>query len=340
MSEVVNRYLYYFNSHAAENYNKNTPFCEFLLNQPLNLSHPLNVFEVSIPRAMIPYTFYQFSAARNSVSLFFTIGASNHQISIPDGNYNILQLASIVSATIQAYLVSLGYGSAVLITSYNDTSNRLSFDLSNPTSLTLSFSYSRLGEALGFITPFTLTSGILLVSAIDCNVAPINMLFIFSTFASNGESYEQLNTSNKGTDYISSIPIIHSSKYYIPFEPANPLKTRVVRDTISKLDFTIEDNNGDELVNFPLAWTFVVQIEELNIKSLFDHPTSKQQETSNQVLSDNPVPQVNELDRIHQKSLNTLNQIQSELLLAQNVPKQTSSTSTSSQINNPKKRKQ
>jgi hypothetical protein len=332
MSEVVTRYNYYFNSHQAEQYDINTPFCQFILSQPIKLSHPMNVFEISVPRAMIPYTFYQFSAARNSVTLTFTITGVNHQITIPDGNYTITQLAQLVVSTLQAYLVSIGFASALVSAAYNNTSNRLSFDLFNPTSLVLSFSYSRLGEALGFLTPFTLQSGVILISAIDCNVAPINMLFITSTIAGTGENFEQLQTSNTPTDIISSIPIIHSSKYYIPFEPANPLKTRLTRDTLSILEFSIVDNNGDAMVNFPLAWTFVVSIEELNVRSLFEHPTKEQQEIHNQPLADTAGPQADEIERIQQKSLDRLTALEAELKLNRILPR----TKPTSQI---KKRK-
>lgn len=315
MSEVVNRYNYYFNSHQAEIYDVNTPFCEFQLAQPIKLSHPMNVFEISVPRAMIPYTFYQFSQARNSVTLNFTITGTPHQITIPDGNYTIIQLAQLVAATLQAYLISIGFVSAIVIVAYNNTSNRLSFDLSNPVPLTLSFVYSRLGEALGFLVAFTLTSGTLLISAIDCNVAPINMLFLTSSIAANGESFEQLQSANTSTFIISSIPIIHSSKYYIPFEPANPLRTRLTRDTLSILDFNIIDNNGDSLVNFPLQWTFVVSIEELNLKNVFEHPSEAQQQLNKQPAEESAKPQVDELDRIQQQSLNVLKGLQAELKL-------------------------
>jgi hypothetical protein len=317
MSEVVNRYTYFFNSHQAENYNPITPFCEFQLQDPIKLSHPMNVFELSIPRAMIPYTFYQFSQARDSVRLTFSISSSTYNVFIPDGNYNIAQLGQLVASSIQTFLVANGFPGAVLIIAYNNTSNRLSFDLSNPSPLTLSFEYSKLGEALGFLTSFTLTSSVLLISAIDCNVAPINMLFVTTSLADGGQSYEQLRTASATTSIVASIPIIHSSKYYIPFEPASPIRTRLRRDVINSMDFNLLDNNGNFMVNFPLQYTFVVVIEELNLKNLFEHPTMAQQVTHNQIQRQEDGLQLDELNRLEQKALNTLNEIRGDLRASQ-----------------------
>ena len=314
MSEVVNRYTYFFNSHRAEEFSSDTAFCEFQLTNPIKLSHPMNIFEVSVPRAMIPYTFYQFSAARDSVRLTFAILGTVYNVFIPDGNYTIVQLGQLVSSSIQTFLVSIGYPSAILIVAYNSTSNRLTFDLSNPTPLTLSFAYTRLGQAIGFISPFVLTSGVILISAIDCNIAPINMLFVTTSLADGGYSYEQLRDTREGhTSIIASIPITHSSKYYIPFEPANPIRTRIRRDVISSMDFNLLDNNGNLMVNFPLSYTFVVVIEELNIKSLFEHPTIEQQVTHNQIPQAGEGPQLEDINQLEQQALDTLNQIQTSL---------------------------
>lgn len=314
MSEVVNRYTYFFNSHRAEEFNTDTAFCEFQLTNPIKLSHPMNVFEVSVPRAMIPYTFYQFSEARDSVRLTFAINGTVYSVFIPDGNYTIVQLGQLVLSSIQTFLVSIGYSSALLSVSYNSTSNRLSFDLSNPMPLTLSFEYTRLGQAIGFVRPFILTAGVILVSAIDCNIAPINMLFVTTSLADGGQSYEQLrDTKESHTSIIASVPITHSSKYYIPFEPANPIRTRIRRDVISSMDFNLLDNNGNFMVNFPLSYTFVVVIEELNIRSLFEHPTVEQQVVNNQIRQPGEGPQLEDLNQLERKALDALSQIQTDL---------------------------
>jgi hypothetical protein len=77
-----------------------------------------------------------------------------------------------------------------------------------------------------------------------------------------------LRSANTSSLIIATIPIVHAPKYYLPFQPENPLRTRFSNPTIAVLQFDIIDNFGDYIRNFPVAWTFSLVIEEirLNIK--------------------------------------------------------------------------
>jgi len=319
-SDVKRRYVYYFNSHRAEQFDLFTPACIFKLHAPLTLSAPGNVFEVSMPRAMIPSTFYQFSALRGSTTLQFTVGLAASSITILDGNYTILQLATLVSSTLTAQLIALGYASAIVSAAYNSATNRLRLDLYNPSVLSISVLPSKLSVALGFSGAWTLSDTSSAFSDIDTNIAPINMLFITSDALSSDDSYEQLRNVNTTTSIISSIPLIHSAKYYIPFEPASPIRTRITSDTLSFIDFNIIDNFGEQIFNFPVAWTFVLIVEEIQLLNHFDPPASSFKEQL-------PI-QPNEVGALEKQSLRKLDEISS--LLSESL------TSTESQL---KKRK-
>ena len=271
--EVVNRYNFFLNSHKAEIFNYDNPSCEFLLNQQISLSEPMTQFEIFIPTVMIPYTFYQFSSTRQSNFLTYSItigGTGTYTVTIPDGNYNILQLCSAFTSALQLQLVSNGFPNAVVTSQYKSTTNRVRFNIGNTSPLRLEFINTRLGVAFGFLTAWSLDTTVTWSTGVaDCNIAPVNTLFITSNTLAGSDSYEQLRSTNTSTLVISSLPIQHSPKYYLPMEFNNPLRTRITNSTLSSIDFNIIDNFGDQLRNFPVAWTFVLIIEEIRINTPF-----------------------------------------------------------------------
>jgi hypothetical protein len=270
---VVNRYTYHFNSQRADISSPSTPTCEFRLSQPITLSEPGTTFEAYITSAIIPYTFYQFSSLRNSTTINYTItggGSGSFSFTIPDGNYSIKQLASIFSSSLQVQLIANGFTSVSLTSQYNSPTNRLRFNLVNPTLLSLQVASSRLSTALGFSSNWVLSTTVTYTTSdIDCNIAPINTLFVTSTTISDPDAFDQLRSANTSSLVIATIPITHSPKYYIPFQPDNPLRTRFSNPTISVLQFDIIDNFGDYIKNFPVAWTFSLVVEEIRLNRKF-----------------------------------------------------------------------
>jgi hypothetical protein len=323
---VVARYNYYLNSHRAEEYNLSTPRCVFKLNYPISLSNITNVFEVYVSRAMIPYTFYQFSSLRNSTTLSYYINndPTLQSYTIPDGNYTILQLGALITSYTQAQLVSLGYTDAVVIFSYNPATNRLRFQLSCSTPLTLYIQESRLSVSLGFSSSWELSTLVTsITSNIDCNIAPLNMLYITSSSLLGTDSYEQLRSENTSTQIIAAIPLIHSSKYYIPFEPALPVRTRILSNTLSFVNFNIVDNFGDQVVNFPIAWSLVFTVEEIDIQHRFNLPAQIREgiEPTSIVSPEEPQVQKTGLETdmklLEQSSFNKLNELRKRLRKSQ-----------------------
>ena len=305
---VVNRYTYHFNSQKADLSSLSTASCEFRLSQPITLSEPGTTFEAYITSAIIPYTFYQFSTLRNSTTINYTIttgGSGSFSFTIPDGNYNIKQLASIFSSSLQSQLISNGFSSVTLTSQYNSPTNRLRFNLVNPTALSLTFSSSRLSTSLGFSGNWSLSTSVTYTTSdIDCNIAPINKLFITSTSISDPDAYEQLKTLNTSSLIIATVPLIHSPKYYIPFQPQNPLRSRFSNPTISSLQFDIIDNFGDYIQNFPVAWTFSLVIEEIRLTQSFGN------------TYDNSVPimtEVDPLEVLRQQALDGIDQLSNQI---------------------------
>ena len=302
---VVNRYTYHFNSQRADISSPTTPTCEFRLSQPISLSETSTTFEAYITSAIIPYTFYQFSALRNSTSITYTIiagGSGSFSFSIPDGNYSIKQLASIFSSSLQVQLIANGFTSVSLTSQYNSPTNRLRFNLVNPSLLTIRIDSSRLSTALGFSSNWILSTSVTYTTSdIDCNIAPINTLFVTSTTIPDPDAYDQLRLANNSSLIIASIPIIHSPKYYIPFEPQIPLRTRFSNPTISVLQFDLIDNFGDYIKNFPVAWTFSLVIEEIRLNKKF------------QQSEDTPRPFIDPLEVLRQEALDNIDQLSDQI---------------------------
>jgi len=302
---VVNRYTYHFNSQRADIASSSTPACEFRLSQPITLSEPGTTFEAYITSAIIPYTFYQFSALRNSTTIDYTItagGSGSFSFVIPDGNYNIKQLASIFSSTLQVQLIANGFTSVSLTSQYNSPTNRLRFNLVNPSLLTIQIASSRLSTALGFSSNWNLSTSVTYTTSnIDCNIAPINTLFVTSTTISDPDAFDQLRTANTSSLVIATIPIAHSPKYYLPFQPENPLRTRFSNPTISVLQFDIIDNFGDYIKNFPVAWTFTLVVEEIRINRKF------------QEVVDIPAPFIDPLEVLRQEALDNIDQLSDQI---------------------------
>jgi len=324
--EVVNRYNFYLNSHRADEYNYDTPACEFRLNQQISLSEPGTQFEVYISTCMIPYTFYQFSAARESSSVEWIItsgGSGSNTVVIPDGNYNITQLAGAFTSMFQQQLIAAGFPNATVTSQYNVASNRIRFSLLNTTPLDILVNptnSSGLMRAFGFYSPFTLSTTVAFVSGTaDCNIMPVNMLYITSQTLAGSDSYEQLRTQNTSSLIIANIPIIHSARYYLPFEPNHPIRTRLTNTTLSSIDFTIIDNFGFEIENFPVAWSLTLIIEEIRIKSMFGidavHPRFGLQipvQTADGTLEERD-PVERQIAKMEETALEKINEIEDKL---------------------------
>jgi hypothetical protein len=302
---VVNRYTYHFNSQRADISSPSTPTCEFRLSQPITLSEPGTTFEAYITSAIIPYTFYQFSSLRNSTTITYTItsgGSGTFSFTIPDGNYSIKQLASIFSSSLQVQLIANGFTSVSLTSQYNSPTNRLRFNLVNPSLLSIQIASSRLSTALGFSSNWILSTLVTYTTSdIDCNIAPINTLFVTSTTISDPDAFDQLRSANTSSLVIATIPITHAPKYYLPFQPENPLRTRFPNPTISVLQFDLIDNFGDYVKNFPVAWTFSLVIEEIRLNK------------KNQQIEDIPVSFVDPLEVLRQEALDNIDQLSDQI---------------------------
>jgi hypothetical protein len=97
--EVVKSYSLYFNTREADYGDSNN--CTFIFTTPLVLTNNQNRFRVSTPMVEIPYSFSQLNANNNIVNFTYSdtapIPRTNIALTftIPEGNYNILQLIII-----------------------------------------------------------------------------------------------------------------------------------------------------------------------------------------------------------------------------------------------------
>ena len=149
------------------------------------------------------------------------------------------------------------------------------------------------------------------------------MLYITSSSLLGTDSYEQLRSENTSTQIIAAIPLIHSSKYYIPFEPALPVRTRILSNTLSFVNFNIIDNFGDQVVNFPIAWSLVFTVEEIDIQHRLNLPAQIREEVEPTAIVTPEEPQVQktgletDMKLLEQLSFNKLNELRKRLRKSQ-----------------------
>jgi len=267
MSKILQRHNFYFNTKHATRTVNGTAFCEFELDKKITLSDPHAYFEVTINRANIPFSFLQFSPERNNVTLEYFIPslALSGSIIISQGNYIITQMMQELKVLIEQEILNVA-GINVLVTfEYNTILNRLRakmISLSSP--VIIQFSSGKLSTALGFTSFWELNTitGDWVYGNIDVEMNPICCLYLTSTDLVQNTTEQSLGQPLQSGNIISVIPLVHPPYYYAIHDPNNPIVTRILNSTISKIDMNIITMGGDPLSNFFLPYTIEMTILE------------------------------------------------------------------------------
>lgn len=268
---VVNRFQYFLNSEQASVKIPGTPYCEFLLKKQLTLENVQNVFEVSINKVNLPYSFYQWSTNNNRMTYTVFWGANSNTGSfvITPGNYNLVSLITEINTQLTPSLVfatSSFVTQATLEYVYNSNSNKVKIRLTGTPSSAWSivFDSSELLGALGFDTLTLIAGGFYSLPVRTVNVNPIMNVYIVSQTFLDTSSFQALNGQVDISSIIAIIPIVHSPLFYQPYDFPIPLKIRLTNETISAFDFDIIDSKGRTLV-FDQPWSLQFTIEELDV---------------------------------------------------------------------------
>jgi hypothetical protein len=277
MSTILNRYNFFLNSTNATEKVNGTAACVFDLTQKISLSDPHAFFEVTINRANVAFSFFQFSSERNNNFLSYDIvsPSSSGNITIGSGNYVITQMIEELKILIQQQILNQT-GVVVLVTfEYNSIINRVRVKMISTTgNVIINFVSTKLSQALGFSSNWSLNTftGDWVYGDKDVNMNPICCLYVVSNELTQNSTYDALGTSLQSANIIGVIPLVHGPLYYTIHDPSSTITLRILNHTISRIDLNIITMAGDALTNFFVPYTVEVTINEILLKESANTP--------------------------------------------------------------------
>lgn len=284
-SKEINRYNFLLNSEYAtpgpgtvsssqSNYN---------LTNPIVLTKDNNYFLASITNSQIPFSFWIVHSPLNVVTgCTIQQGAgisTRFTITIPEGNYNIIQICQTWTTLLQAQMTLYNAAStSVLLMTYNDTNGFTTTSITadggggGVWTIFIPFKSSSiysifLGNMLGYQYDVTFTSPNSVVSRYRFNVGLIQNLYIRSS-SLRSRNYEYLYTSGTQvpSNIIASVAIPTSYDSYLVGNLINPIESKLVNKTINNIDLTLFDDQD----NVPLSlngcyWSCNLLIREIEV---------------------------------------------------------------------------
>jgi hypothetical protein len=239
----------------------------FNLVKPLTLSTKgSSYFRIKLISAVIPFSFTQINSSNNIVNI--TINSVPNTLTIPYGNYNIINLLAEIKKQLLVLLPTNTFGFT-----YSNSTNKVSmivltgsavaieiFDSGKVNSLTL---------MLGFTSTFNFSNVITATSQQNVNVSPAKSLFIRSATLLQSQNYESIITKNNFSDIIGQVQIYNGSQSFLNFYDANNFYSRLNNVAIDNINLYITDaTNDNEIINLMLDSSYCLEIQEILQPSL------------------------------------------------------------------------
>jgi len=278
MDLALNRYQFFCNKSQAEIQSRQSPYCEFRLKQKLTLSNPEYMFQISINRVSIPLQFYQFNNNNNQLK-WTIVGAIpisllnlSSTIVITPGNYNLNEFITELNNKTLPSLQSQSalFTSATWSFNFNSITNKAEYKLAtNIAVCDIEFSPCVISSALGFDNPWMIicNSPTFLQAPFTVNLIPISNVYVTSQTLSDNTSFEALGGQIDYSQVLATVPLDYLNIHYCSVEFNNPIKIRLTNDTISILDFSLQDSSGYEL-SCDQPWSLQFTIEEVHSPSV------------------------------------------------------------------------
>lgn len=275
MDLALNRYQFFCNKNQAEIQSRLSPYCEFKLKQKLTVTNSEYVFQISVNRVSIPLQFYQFNVNNNKLNwtiiAAIPISLLNLQgtIVITPGNYTLsefiteLNIKTLPSLQLQSGL----FTSATWTFNFNSITNKAEYKLATNIGIcTIEFSPCVISSALGFDAAWAITCNSLsfLQAPFTVNMIPISNVYVVSQTLSDNTSFEALGGQIDYSQVLATVPLDYLNIHYCSVEFNNPIKIKLTNDTISSLDFSLQDSSGFEL-SCDQPWSLQFTIEEIHV---------------------------------------------------------------------------
>jgi hypothetical protein len=333
MTEVA-RYQFYFNSTNAvlDVSQDSSCFFKVYLNRILSLTNPDNQFYLAVEKVTIPNCFKQFTSSNSSSTLGYAIYVSGSpvytgSISIPNGNYSVSDMGSIVATLLPADIIANvpSITSCSITWVYNKNTNRFSMQLFGSLygglSWELVLSDCAITKALGFYNfnaqeAVSLTvNGASVQGFYNVNMNPVPEIYVVSNQLTDTNAVQcfpvdEFSVKTLITGIVAVVHLDHPASFYVYKDFVNPIKIPLDRTSIDMMDFDLRTYNNEPLYDLDQPWYITFSIVEMNMD------TVRAQQLRTYINSIPPsIDQVNflERNRINEETSQTLETLRQKL---------------------------
>ena len=271
MTDVIKTYNLFLDTR-----NRDSGSCadaNFYLVKPITLSTKgSSYFRIKLISATIPFSFTQINSSNNVLSV--EVNSVNYSITIPTGNYNILNLLIALKTGLNSLAPLTAY---TFNFTYNQSTNKVSLSTATGGNATISFPFNSsinwIGRMLGFTSTISFSDTTTETSSINVNVSPAKTLFVRSQTLLQSQNYESIIGKNNYSDIIGQIPIYQGSQSFINFYDSNNFYSKINNGSIDVVNLYLTDITTDDiLLGMDLNIFYCIEIQEVYSKPFNDMP--------------------------------------------------------------------
>lgn len=290
MGSIVQSYNLFLDS----KYRKSGPnyHPEFEIDPQIVLTDPNNFLELELVSADLPFSFHMIAAPSNTVNVNFTsVHHSLNQtrtLTIPPGNYSILDLNSELITQYIAALVALGFSNPnqrpELAIDYDRNTNGCTFYFASVPNddWTVTF-YWTTADIMAEYFGFDYTQNTILACAASVatythnvsvnvvNVNPITSLYLRSNMLAQPATNQEILVEPVPTtaNILAKLPVNFASMTWLFYE-SNGTKVRLHNNELSKFDLFFTALTYDEIRFRGAHWKVHIRIQEIQPDAIRD----------------------------------------------------------------------
>ena len=281
---IINEYTFFLDSKYRDSSSSNAN-PSFTLDDPIVISDTNNYFECQVLSCDIPFSFKNLTTPNNKlyVRLVVIEDSINHlgQITIPEGNYSITNLLSVLGSQLTTFCINAGFGGSKTPTFnfvYSVDTGKCSLDIAPGTgthTVTLTLYWGGadiLAEYFGFSylndTALKYTGSVIsstnYVSPNNVNVSPITSLYIRSASLHQPAKNQERMVENvfSVSDILCKIPVNSYFNTWLLYENSE-FTVRLNNKTIDVISFYITAMTYDNVVFNGVHWRVAIRFREI-----------------------------------------------------------------------------
>lgn len=303
---VVREYQYYISSKQRDTGTSDNFSIRVFPN--ISLIKQTNLFKITVINATLPFSFSQVNDTNNI--FYISYNSVTYPVQIPNGNYNIKQLNSVITAGIISSVLSNTGDTIVVTITYDLTTGKNTFVYnSGPVANLTLFAGSTISKMLGITTNIILSvGGPGIVGNQKFDVNPILSVFIRSENLNQSNNIESILEKSIQSDILAEIQLDTNPGAYITWTNSSMLGVFINNKVIDRVQLYLSSTDDYILSLNNLDWSLLLLIQEIQ-------PITYE--------SDTLIAPYQEIDLIKQTKLDELNtELSSQLDELKNLIKQ------------------